>query len=240
MFENTTEFIKKMIQGIANRFGFTVVRKSSYFFDDLKSFFDPKEEVLVLDVGAYHGEFSLNFIEVYENAKIFAFEPAKSSYNKLTKKVTKFPNIFPENIAIGEFTCPTTLYKTKASHSSSLLRSNENYYGLQKIVGTETVECTTLKRWLDKKKIEKINFLKLDVQGLDLIILKNVEEILPKIDIIIVEMNFKEQYHGSTNFIELYQFLVENDYEIVNLFNFNKLNKRLIFCDGLFVRKDLF
>ena len=71
-------------------------RKKSFF---LKKNISKKIDILI-DVGAHHGETISEFLRIFSINKIFAFEPSKKNYLKLSKKVTKFKKISKTKIDI--------------------------------------------------------------------------------------------------------------------------------------------
>lgn len=219
--------------------GYVVIRRPNYPYDDLRRYFRADQFLVVLDIGAYRGTFSKEFLRNFQNSKIYAFEPQKVEFEEMKSILSNYQNIVTINAAVYDKPGKQKLFKTKVAHSSSLLLSNEKYYESQKNIGFELVDSIVLDNWLEENNLDDIDFLKLDTQGAELTILKNIREKLQRIKSIFIELNFKEQYLGSTNFTEVYNFLLENDFDLVNLYNLSHINGKLIFCDGLFVNKRL-
>ena len=82
-------------------------------------------------------------------------------------------------------------------------------------------------------------FLKIDVQGYELDVLKGAAKLLDKISLIKVEISFTELYDNSTNWRSLVDFLNKKDFEIWDVENgFRNLNNyRLLQSDLILVNK---
>lgn len=147
-----------------------------------------RHDLTILDVGANVGIFSYYASQF---GKVYALEPAKEhvkmmkemlSYNGLQEKVGVYP------IALSNVDGETSLAHSGNITSHSLHPAIE---GAQKELGfgSEKVETCTIKTFLDKEKIETVDFMKLDVEGWEFQILssKEFEECAPRIKEIVGE-----------------------------------------------------
>jgi len=75
-----------------------------FFYQRKKSLFlkknISKEINILIDVGAHHGDTISEFLRIFSINKIFAFEPSKKNYLKLSKKVAKFQKNYQTKIDI--------------------------------------------------------------------------------------------------------------------------------------------
>ena len=75
-----------------------------FFYQRKKSFFLKKNISknidILIDVGAHHGDTISEFLRIFSINKIFAFEPSKKNYLKLSKKVAKLQRNFKTTIDI--------------------------------------------------------------------------------------------------------------------------------------------
>ena len=85
--------------------------------------------------------------------------------------------------------------------------------------------------------------LKLDVQGFELNVLNGGTNFLNKVDYILIELSFKQLYIGQPLFNELYSFLREKNFELVDILDFsrNPNSFEMLQVDALFsnVKKNL-
>ena len=100
-------------------------------FARCQKFLESDKELIILDVGALYGIFSLSTISKFPQAKIYAFEPLKLSYEQLKENLKSYTKIIPVNKALSDQTGKQKIYKTKAPDSSSLLHSKNKYYAEQ-------------------------------------------------------------------------------------------------------------
>jgi FkbM family methyltransferase len=137
--------------------------------------FNPK---IVFDVGV---ESYSHLIDYAINKKInfWLFEPNIDFFNILKNKYSSFQNIIIENYGLGE-NCEEEI-KLYPSTGSIFLRE-KTIANLKKdfiLIKTKTID-----NFLTSNSIEKIDFLKIDVEGYELNILKGAKNSLSKIDLI--------------------------------------------------------
>jgi len=137
-------------------------------FNDLNYYdnFISKDDNIILDIGGNIGLFSIH-VSPYAK-KIITLEPTPSHFKLLTKITAKFNNIIPMNIALSNksgterfFTCQTN------STMNSLINRGHVYFD---------VESISLKDLIIKNDLNKIDFIKLDIEGSEVIALN--EEVI--------------------------------------------------------------
>jgi len=124
----------------------------------------------IIDAGANVGYSSVLFANLWRNARIIAIEPEEENFNLLLKNTTLYPNIECVKAAIW-------------SKSAILKLKNENalafsfQYGEQTPCekGASEVQAFTVKEICRKFSINRLNLLKIDIEGGELEILKNSE-----------------------------------------------------------------
>lgn len=152
----------------------------------LYGFFD-KEEIdliknivnstdVVLDVGSNIGYHSLMISKIIGNkGKIYAFEPYDKNFAILHKNIllNNTNNIKLNNIALGDKNMKGSLKVFKDYAYNSLL----NLKRLPQ-VGTEKVRMEQLDTFVYKRKINRIDLIKIDVEGFELNVLKGAKRTL--------------------------------------------------------------
>ncbi|MEM3845814.1 MAG: FkbM family methyltransferase [Candidatus Parvarchaeota archaeon] len=118
----------------------------------------------VLDLGAGIGEFSLlSSRKVGSNGKVTAIEPSPNDYRTLTDslKENHCDNVFPLNLALSDFVGAIKLeFKGKKFRS----------------------RCKSLKDILNEMGCDKINFIKMDIEGAEEKIIQQNTDIFRNID----------------------------------------------------------
>lgn len=160
-----------------------------------------------LDVGANMGFYTIWFSKFTKN--IYAFEPDTKNYLRLNKNVCannadEYIRTF--NIAVGEL-------DGEVSFTKDL--DGENHIVLNYIEGNNSIVCKRLDSILFENKIVEISYLKIDVEGFELEVLKGLGEYISKkkIDIIQIEINKTISNSGST-VQQLLEFISTNDLQL--------------------------
>jgi FkbM family methyltransferase len=131
-----------------------------------------KEGDVVIDAGAYYGLFTLYAAnKVGPTGKVIALEPSLKNFNILNKraKKAKYNNIVTINK--GLYNKKTSLTLEKESFLSSSKQVSENASG-------ETILTDTLDNIIKELDLKEINFIKMDVEGVELEILESAEKSL--------------------------------------------------------------
>jgi FkbM family methyltransferase len=134
----------------------------------------------VLDVGAHHGYYSLLASKrVGARGKVFAFEPSPRERKTLRLHLilNRCVNVSVQGLALGHEETESDLYVVQGIQTGcNSLRPP--------IVVSKTsrvsVRVTQLDRWLENKNIQEVNFIKLDVEGGELAVLKGAEQLLAR------------------------------------------------------------
>ncbi len=158
-----------------------------------------KNPKVILDVGANIGGASIFFSKLYPQSKIYAYEPAKFTYQVLLDnlRLNNIKNVFPIRQAIAGKSGKLAFYVHEASGLSSLFSSRVN------MVKT-TVSAISLANVFKNHAISKCDLLKMDCEGAEYDILSNTSvDILKKVKNMIIEYHDSITYHHHGELIEL-------------------------------------
>ena len=147
-----------------------------------------EEGDVVFDIGANVGVFSL-YASLVKGTKIFSFEPHPENFKKLRNNIlnNKIKNIEYLNYALGIDN--EDRFMIEGSIPGGHKVSNNNSTTVD-IGGGIRVQAVKLESIMDKLKVDKINFLKLDCEGAEGEIIKSLGVTgLKKIDKIAVEFH---------------------------------------------------
>lgn len=143
---------------------------------------------ILFDVGANEGGYSLAAARILKGWKIYAFEPAPKTFAKLQQVIKGASNINIHNIGLS----------SKAGQAN--LNFNEDVTGLASLyergvlkdINTASVPINldTLDGFCERNAIKKINFLKLDVEGHELEVLKGARSMLKNRAIDFIQFEF--------------------------------------------------
>jgi len=127
-----------------------------------------------IDVGANIGSYTLRLARRFRT--VIAFEPDLAMCNilRLNAKVNKLQNIRIEEMALGDEDGVLPLYVRKGTGATSL---NPSHYGLK----YETVKKVRVARLDSLSGIPgKVDFIKLDAEGLELLILRGARSTIAR------------------------------------------------------------
>jgi FkbM family methyltransferase len=154
-----------------------------------KRFFVGKKDLVVLDIGANIGLFSLH---VYPACKhIIAFEPTPSHYQKL-EYLTSGTNVELRQKALSN-TEGTTKFFLAAPNST--MNSLVQHYGNESL----EVPCTTLSSILEQEQLDHVDFCKIDIEGSEMIAITHEEiaKVADKIARFYVEVHHTASINGN-------------------------------------------
>jgi len=180
-----------------------------------------KSKIVVLDLGSFEG-FSPIWDELKDKVELIGidpFEPEGVRYGKFNRKETTF------NCIIGDKNQSNVdFHVSRNKHASSLLKGNKKvvsryhteYDG--EILSVDKVEVKEIKELLSNQNINEFDFLKIDIEGMELNIMKNLENILKNNCLgIFAECFFQEYYVGQPLFSEIELFLRNLGYHVFDL-----------------------
>ena len=150
---------------------------------NIKNIFEVKNDAVVFDIGAFKGDTAYFFSKKCSNkARIYAFEPDENNYKILLKIKDK--------------------YKLNNVIASNILFSNSeteiNFLSMDLNRPAVKMKSTTIDKFVEENNIEKIDYIKMDVEGAERNILegaiKTIKKFKPSLAIAI--------YHGGKLFME--------------------------------------
>jgi FkbM family methyltransferase len=132
------------------------------------------ESSVVFDVGAHIGEWSKLALSVNPGLNIHCFEPSRENFTNLTRNISS-PNVTcnPFGLSSEKGERPLFIFRSAPGlHSLYQRRGLESGWGLKTPEETERVKLDTLENYCAERRIEKIDFLKVDVEGHELEVFK--------------------------------------------------------------------
>ncbi len=131
----------------------------------------------LVDVGSHHGEYILSIKKKFNIKEIYGFEPNPIAFEILKKNIINLSGINIYNCGIADIEEDKILNQNIESSSSSinLLNKNSKYYkkkyflfnflNLKKVSNSIKIKAINLAKFIDEKKIDKIDLLKIDTEG---------------------------------------------------------------------------
>ncbi len=136
-----------------------------------------EEDYTVVDIGANLGYFSKNFARLARKGKVLSIEPVKPFYEVLTKLMSKFKNAQVVNYALGNERGKITMVLPE---SNGMIRTglphiaeSEEEKLLHKTHDVEIVKGSEL-----LNKLEKIDYIKCDIEGYEVVVFNEIKEVI--------------------------------------------------------------
>jgi FkbM family methyltransferase len=146
------------------------------------------KDMVFFDVGANMGWYSMLASVNGENITCHAFEPAPFIFQKLKNNAiinNVTDRVLLNNIAIGNSNTIVDLYTFKGlphGHSSLSSQGRKEY-------SISTVKMTTLDSYISSNNISKVDFIKLDVEGAELNVVKGALSVFRHNPSWLIELN---------------------------------------------------
>lgn len=174
-----------------------------------------------VDVGANKGDFSNEVKKINNNIELFCFEPNPNHIKEL-KKITYENNVF--NKALSNKIFKTYLnVNNNDTTTSSIYERTEMMPNFVKKMNKIEVDVDILDNYYDliSKNVEKGLFIKIDVEGSELMVMEGAQKLL-NIDhpiFILFEYSFGWK-ESNRNFKEAFHFLDKNGFKLYRLLPF--------------------
>jgi FkbM family methyltransferase len=199
-----------------------------------------KKDWVCIDIGANIGYYTCLLAKMCPLGKIYAFEPSDIDFSLLSLNIylNNFKNVHLNNLAIGNKNGFNNFNITIDSGLSSLKDTKRG-----KVDKVKKVKIQTLDSYVLENQIDRVDFIKIDVEGAEMLILKGSRYCLEKLkpNIIQIEIcikNLKAYKISGFSIINLLKKHNFTPYQLVN--NRLSLYKELIInkdVDLFFIRK---
>jgi len=137
-----------------------------------------KDGMTVLDIGAHHGLYTLLASRIVgENGKVIAFEPSPRERRRLERhlRLNRCRNVHVESVALDQSPGESDLFLVEGSEDyCNSLRAPAVTAATTKV----KVKVTTLDEYLSRGPVSNVDFIKLDVEGAELGVLKGAKRVL--------------------------------------------------------------
>jgi FkbM family methyltransferase len=148
----------------------------SNYIDNNHMQIKPKD--IVFDCGGFAGYFAVCAAKKAYKGKVFVFEPFMENYKLLLKNINQnnLKNIHPINKAVGERESELDFIYVKKSPSGSGI-----YNEIRAMKGNvRKIICTTLDKIYQDNEIERVDFIKMDIEGMERSALLGAKEVISK------------------------------------------------------------
>jgi mRNA interferase RelE/StbE len=173
---------------------------------------------VILDAGAHNGSHTAKFAQTFPAGTILAFEPHPDLFSSLRQVSDRHPNVVAECLAIAETAGMLDFHISSGTSdaASSLLKPKEirQFHPGNRFEQIITVQAVRLDDYLKDKRIDRVDFFWLDLQGVELPVLRTMGDSLAKTTALWVEVSIREVYEGVTLYGDLRAFLDQAGFSV--------------------------
>ncbi len=188
---------------------------------------------IILDVGAYHGTWTDQVLQIYNKSKYYLFEAI--DYRQLDR--FKLSNQFTvNNLILNDKAEIVDWFEMRNTGDSMFKELNHPFKNCNSI----KKNSTTLDLYFENEDMQnKSIFIKIDCQGAEIPILKGATKLLKNTDFILLEIPCFGQYNaGVPNFIEHIRFMESIGFIIYDIVEHHYINDYLMQIDVIFIKKN--
>jgi FkbM family methyltransferase len=197
----------------------------------------------VIDAGANRGAFTDAFLQLHQPDRIVLVEAIPELAFKLGEKYSADSRISVVAAALSDGNGEAPFEINRSEASSSLLSidpRNSKWFGRDlSVANSITVPTLTLPELMRQQKLERVDLLKLDLQGAERLVLKGGFEVLDRVHVIYTEVFFEPLYTGAWLFSEMNEFLSGCGFKLCGLSNIvHAADGDLVQANATFRRND--
>lgn len=179
-----------------------------------------KDGMTVMDIGANVGVYALRLAKlVGEKGRVFAFEPTSYVFPRLIRNIelNNFNNIISEKIALSD-----TYAQNQLACIRSSFKVGDSCSGNP---ASELISFVTLDDYVRARGIERVDFIKLDVDGYEYKVIRGALEVINKFSpLILLELCPKTLESVGDNIIELVNTLANLRYKFYSVKGLSKFS----------------
>lgn len=184
----------------------------------------------ILDIGAYHGNWTSRVKEIFPNSKYYLFEGIDY------KELHSVSNVKIYNVILNNKIEEINWYQMKNT-GDSMFREKTHYFSKCEPIRRYTIDLDTLMK--DEFNNATNILIKIDCQGAEIPILKGAKTIYSKTDFILLEVPLFGQYNeGVPNFLEHIRFMDEIGFVPYDIYESHYINTFNMQVDIMFINKN--
>ena len=206
-------------------------------FDAIPSDITPQT---ILDVGANEGKVAEAALRSYPNCKIICFEPVSGTFQALQKRLALYGDrVVYFNEALSDVNSKGEINLTNFNGANSIQAQPDFHKFFNphvREIGKEVITLSRLDDIASKLPTQKIDLMKIDVEGHELKVLQGGAKFIQKnVDTIIVELSLMRDASWSQQAVfEIFALMKELGFALLNIFDLNHANR----SDMLLVQMD--
>jgi FkbM family methyltransferase len=172
----------------------------------------------IVDAGANIGLASMFFAHKFPNARIIALEPESSNFELMSRNLNAYPNVTCLKKALWSQSGSVTVFDPGDGAWGFRTESEGAGDTMGKVIGT--VECISLPDLLDEFDIDKLDVLKIDIEGSEKEVFDTSSEWIDRVDVIVAELHDRFKRGCSRAFYNATAGFARETHKGENIFTF--------------------
>ena len=191
-------------------------------FDSIPSDIKP---AVILDVGANEGRVAEAALRTYPQCQVICFEPVAGTFQALQKRLTRYGDrVAYFNEALSDVNSQAEINLTNFNGANSLQPQPALHKTLNphvREVGKETITLSRLDDIATKLPAQKIDVMKIDVEGHELKVLQGGRNFIQQnVDTIIIEISMMRDASWSQQAVfDIFALMKELGFALLNVFD---------------------
>ena len=175
-----------------------------------KKGFNPE---MIIDVGAYKGNWTMDVLEVFPSSKILMVDAQRKMESYLQELCSKHKNVEYIISLLSSRDGDEKLFNINETASYVATVPQEGF-------DFETIKSQTLDKVIHERNLPFPDFLKLDVQGHELEILRGAQKALANAEICLLEVSLLNVGDDGPLLIDVLRFMDENNFQAYDICQF--------------------
>lgn len=234
--------VRSALKSLTRRTGFEVSRYATSAHARRARLLTRNGIDVVFDVGANTGRYAAELRSASYSGRIVSFEPVRETFDRLRARVAPDPKWECLRLALAETEGSAEINVAANLESSSFLSMAERH--LETMPGaayarTEEVETASLDSLVaDLASPQEAIFLKLDVQGFEMHVLRGARGSLARLRGVETELSLVRLYDGEPTLREMLDYFADSHFELVSLepHFFDPASGHVLQVDAIFLR----
>jgi FkbM family methyltransferase len=189
------------------------------FLETISNHIDLGTIKTILDIGSRDALQSIEFKMWFPDADVYAFEANTDCVTLCRRTMETYKdhviNLVPK--AVTDYNGVIEFHNVHNGNigGSSILETTNHQRSCQWKQNKIEVPCIRVDDWVNENNIETIDLLWIDVQGVELQVLKSIGENIRNVKAIQTEVGLVELYKNQTTHVDLDAYLVEYGFECI-------------------------
>ncbi|MHB0755365.1 FkbM family methyltransferase [Polaribacter sp. M15] len=189
-----------------------------YVLKYIQEKFGKEAALTIFDVGGNVGNYSKSLsIFFNDKATIHSFEPSKKTYQIFLETTKNIQNIIPNNFGLSNHVQNQLLYTNcDGSGLASMYQRNLDHIGIS-MEKSEEIALSTIDNYCEANNLQRIHFLKLDIEGHELKALNGAKKMMGEKKIDFIQFEFGGCNIDSRTYFQDFYLLLKDNYKIYRI-----------------------